>query len=62
MKKTLLLAVVLMSLGVCLTGCPDTSNLTVMQNPLMSGVWAGALVLVLSGFVLVVPVRRRKSA
>ncbi len=34
MKKTLLLAVVLMSLGVCLTGCPDTSNLTVMQNTL----------------------------
>ena len=38
----------------------EAVNLTVMQNPLMSGVWAGALVLVLSGFVLVVPVRRRK--
>jgi hypothetical protein len=33
----------------------ESMNLTAMVNPLMSGVWAGALVLVLSGFALVVP-------
>jgi hypothetical protein len=39
----------------------EAMNLTAMVNPLMSGVWVGALILVVAGFALALPAGRRRS-